>query len=217
MIILKKANDIKSYLSGLTKTVSSIGFVPTMGALHSGHISLITKAKTENDLVLCSIFINPTQFNDAKDFEKYPDKLYLGQKDFQQCMVLNKMAAMAYPSLQIIICPTQRERDGLAKSSRNLRLAPEDRLLAVNIFSTLQFMKNNIKPGEITNLKQNAIAFLTAKGFKVDYVEICNADSLQLLNDWNGKTGIVILIAAFLNGVRLIDNLLIKEQEERDN
>lgn len=288
MIILKKANDIKSYLSGLTKTVSSIGFVPTMGALHSGHISLITKAKTENDLVLCSIFINPTQFNDAKDFEKYPvtieqdiyllekagcsilflptidemyakginnlvhfdlgfietildgkyrpghfqgvcqvvhrlleivlpDKLYLGQKDFQQCMVLNKMAAMAYPSLQIIICPTQRERDGLAKSSRNLRLAPEDRLLAVNIFSTLQFIKNNIKPGDVTNLKQNAIAFLTAKGFKVDYVEICNADSLQLLNDWNGKTGIVILVAAFLNGVRLIDNFLIKEQEERDN
>ena len=288
MIILKKANDIKSYLSGLTTTVSSIGFVPTMGALHSGHISLITKAKTENDLVLCSIFINPTQFNDAKDFEKYPvtieqdicllekagcsilflptidemyakginnlvhfdlgfietildgkyrpghfqgvcqvvhrlleivlpDKLYLGQKDFQQCMVLNKMAATAYPSLQIIICPTQREPDGLAMSSRNLRLAPEDRLLAVNIFSTLQFIKNNIKPGDVNNLKQNAIAFLTVKGFKVDYVEICNADSLQLLNDWNGKTGIVILIAAFLNGVRLIDNLLIKEQEERDN
>ncbi len=284
MIILKKVNDIKSYLSALTKTVSSIGFVPTMGALHSGHISLITKAKTENDLVVCSIFVNPTQFNDAKDFEKYPvtieqdiyllekagcsilflptvdemypngienlahfdlgfietildgkyrpghfqgvcqvvyrlleiispHKLYLGQKDFQQCMVLNKMAATTYPTLQIIICPTQREPDGLAMSSRNLRLVPEDRLLAVNIFLTLQFIKNNIKPGDLNNLKQNAIASLTAKGFKVDYVEICNADSLQLLNDWNGKTGIVILVAAFLNGVRLIDNLLIKEKE----
>jgi pantoate--beta-alanine ligase len=281
MIILKKADDIKNYLAGLTKKGSSIGFVPTMGALHSGHISLITKANTENNLVVCSIFVNPTQFNDPKDFEKYPitieqdiyllekagcsvlflpsvdemypngttnllhfdlgfietildgkyrpghfqgvcqvvhrlleivlpGKLYLGQKDFQQCMVLTKMAETYYPSLQIVICPTQREQDGLAMSSRNLRLTPEDRLLAPYIFSALELIKNIIKPGNIDKLKQSAIEMLTAKGFKVDYVEICSYTNLKLLNDWDGNDSIVILIAAFLNSVRLIDNMLIK-------
>lgn len=281
MIILKKADNIFNFLLKAKSNGAVIGFVPTMGALHSGHISLITKAKSECDLVICSIFVNPTQFNDPKDFEKYPvtiehdiyllekagctvlflptvdemypngfknlrnfelgfletildgkyrpghfqgvcqvvhrlleivlpNKLYLGQKDFQQCMVLNKMTATYYPSVQIIICPTQRETDGLAMSSRNLRLIPEDRLLAVNIFSTLQFIKNNIKPGDVTNLKQSAIGSLTAIGFKVDYVEICNANSLEPLNNWDGKEDIVILIAAFLNEVRLIDSMLIK-------
>lgn len=281
MIILKKADNIFNFLSKAKSSGAVIGFVPTMGALHSGHISLITKAKSECDLVICSIFVNPTQFNDPKDFEKYPvtiehdiyllekagctvlflptvdemypngfknlrnfelgfletildgkyrpghfqgvcqvvhrlleivlpNKLYLGQKDFQQCMVLNKMTATYYPSVQIIICPTQRETDGLAMSSRNLRLIPEDRLLAVNIFSTLQFIKNNIKPGDVTNLKQSVIGSLTAIGFKVDYVEICDTNSLESLNNWDGKEDIVILIAAFLNEVRLIDNMLIK-------
>lgn len=280
MIIIKSAVDIKNQLTALTKIGTSIGFVPTMGALHSGHISLIEAAKNENELVVCSIFINPTQFNDPKDFEIYPvtiekdlyllekagcsilflpaidemypdgfknlrhfelgfietvldgkyrpghfqgvcqvvyrlleivlpNKLYLGQKDFQQCMVVTKMTAIAYPAIQICICPTHREPDGLAMSSRNLRLTPEERLLAVNIYLTLKFIQQTIKPGDLTNLQQHAVAALTAKGFKVDYVEICHSNSLEILKKWDGETASVILIAAFLNSVRLIDNMMI--------
>jgi pantoate--beta-alanine ligase len=281
MIILKKAGDIINFFTTTKAKGVVTGFVPTMGALHNGHITLIKKATTENDLVICSIFVNPTQFNDPKDFEKYPvtieqdiyllekagcgvlflpavdeiypgglktprhfelgfletilegkyrpghfqgvcqvvhrllqivlpEKLYLGQKDFQQCMVLKKMAATSFPSLKIVICPTQREADGLAMSSRNKRLNKEGRKQAVEIYSTLQFIKNNIKPGDVKHLKQTAIEYLTTEGFKVDYVEIANADTLQLLDVWDGKELIVVLIAAFVNDVRLIDNLIIK-------
>ena len=85
-----------------------------------------------------------------------PDKLYLGQKDFQQCMVIKKMASINYPSLQIVICPTQREPDGLAMSSRNMRLTSAERKQAVKISATLKYINNNIKPGYLGDLKQSA-------------------------------------------------------------
>lgn len=280
MIIFKKVSDIIKFLSLSKINSEAIGFVPTMGALHSGHISLITKAKTENELVVCSIFVNPTQFNDPTDFEKYPitieqdiyllekagcsilflptvdemypegvknlpdfnvgfietildgkyrpghfkgvcqvvnrllqivvpDKLYLGQKDFQQCLVLKKMASINYPAIQIIICPIKRETDGLAMSSRNTRLNKEERALAVEIYASLLVIKNNIKPSNIEVLKKTALHCLTSKGFKVDYVEIANIHTLQPINNWDGKEKIVVLIAAFLNKVRLIDNMIV--------
>ena len=280
MIIFKKVGDIIKFLSIAKGSGVAIGFVPTMGALHNGHISLVTKAKTENELVICSIFVNPTQFNDPKDFEKYPvtieqdiyqlekagctvlflpavdeiypnglkdhlrfdlgfietildgkyrpghfqgvcqvvhrlleivlpNKLYLGQKDFQQCLILKKMASIYYPSIQIIICPTERETDGLAMSSRNLRLTKEERLVAIEIYATLQMVNTNSKRGNTYSLKQSAVQYLTSKGFKVDYIEIANASTLQPVDDWNGKEKIVVLAAAFLNEVRLIDNLLL--------
>ncbi len=280
MIIFKKVDDITNFLSIAKENGVATGFVPTMGALHNGHISLVTKATIENQLVICSIFVNPTQFNDSKDFEKYPvtieqdiyqlekagctvlflpsveeiypngleghrhfelgfietildgkyrpghfqgvcqvvhklleimlpNKLYLGQKDFQQCLVLKKMASINYPSIQIIICPTQREADGLAMSSRNSRLTKEQRLVAIEIYATLQMVSNKSKPGNTYILKQSAVQYLTSKGFKVDYIEIANANTLEPVEDWNGKEKIVVLAAAFLNEVRLIDNLLI--------
>lgn len=282
MIILKKAIDIITFLSAGKASNVTTGFVPTMGALHKGHISLITKAKTENDFVIASIFINPAQFNDPKDFEKYPvtieqdiyelekagctvlflpsvhemypdgfnnrshfelgyietildgkyrpghfqgvcqvvhrllqmvlpNKLYLGQKDFQQCLVLKKMINTYYPSVQIEICPTLRNLDGLAMSSRNARLNKQERLLAVEIYATLQQIKNNSKFGNITKLKKTAIQYLTTKGFKVDYVEIANANSLKPVDNWNGIEKIVVLIAAFLNEIRLIDNMIVND------
>ena len=282
MIILKKANDIINFLSAGKAANVTTGFVPTMGALHNGHISLITKAKTENDFVIASIFINPAQFNDPKDFEKYPvtieqdiyqlekagctvlflptvdemypdglnnlpdfelgyietildgkyrpshfqgvcqvvhrllqivlpDKLYLGQKDFQQCLILKKMVNTCYPSVQIEICPTLRESDGLAMSSRNMRLGKQERVLAVEIYATLQQIKNNSKSGNTAKLKKTAIQYLTAKGFKVDYVEIANANSLKPVDNWDGKEKIVVLIAAFLNEIRLIDNMIVND------
>ena len=282
MIILKKAIDIINFLFAAKTGDVTTGLVPTMGALHKGHISLITKAKTNNDFVIASIFINPAQFNDPKDFEKYPvtleqdiyqlekagctvlflptvdemypdglnnlphfelgymetildgkyrpghfqgvcqlvhrllqmvlpDKLYLGQKDFQQCLVLKKMVNTYYPSVQIEICPTLREPDGLAMSSRNMRLSTQERLLAVKIYATLQQIRNNCKCGDTSRLKKTAIQYLTAKGFKVDYVELANANSLKPVNNWDGKEKIVALIAAFLNEIRLIDNMIVND------
>lgn len=280
MIIYKTVADIQKFLLENKNNNVSIGFVPTMGALHNGHISLITEALNNTDLVVCSIFVNPTQFNDAKDFDKYPvtleqdiyllekagcnvlflpavteiypeglstgqkfelgylenildgkyrpghfqgvcqvmdrllqivspDKLFMGQKDFQQCLVLKKMTSVNFPAVELIICPTEREPDGLAMSSRNLRLSGEERLKAVTIFNTLQFVKENIQPGDLATLKKNATQHLTDKGFKVDYVEIADEETLELLADWDGKKTTVVLIAAFLNEVRLIDNLIL--------
>ncbi len=251
-----------------------------MGALHNGHISLINISKQNNNLVVCSIFVNPVQFNDNKDFEKYPSTieadinllekagcdvlflpsvaemypdgltqqkkynlgyletilegkfrsghfqgvcqaverllnivqphyLYLGQKDYQQCMVIKKLADLINAEANVIICPTLRENDGLAMSSRNMRLNENERLKAVKISATLFFIKQEIKTGYLQDLKQRCIQYLTAEGFKVDYVEIADASTLELLENWNGQTQIVALIAAFINEVRLIDNMLL--------
>ena len=279
MIIFHKANDIINHLSIVKNKGKSIGFVPTMGALHNGHISLIKNAIIQVDIVVCSIFINPTQFNDPGDFDKYPktfeqdiyqlekagctilflpttnemypqgfendiyfdlgyietildgkyrkghfqgvcqvvhkllnivlpDSIFLGQKDFQQCMVLKKMAEEYFPALQIVICPTLREDDGLAMSSRNVRLSSEQRKVAARLYATLQMIKQTIVPGNLDGLKSNAVQHLTSLGFKVDYIEVANSTTLQLVHNWDGKEQIVILVAAFLNEVRLIDNLL---------
>jgi pantoate--beta-alanine ligase len=280
MIIVKKVTDIQQLLAKDIEKRKATGFVPTMGALHDGHISLIKAAKKETNVVVCSIFVNPTQFNDPKDFEKYPvtldsdiyllekagcdilflpsvaemypeglqtsthfelefietvlegefrpghfqgvcqvvyrlleiispDKLFLGQKDFQQCMVIKKMAATFFPLLDIIICLTQRESSGLAMSSRNKRLSDAEKLQATAIFETMQYVKNHIQPGELKALQQNAVQQLTLKGFRVDYVAIADAGTLRLPEWWDGKEKVVVLIAAFLNEVRLIDNMVL--------
>ena len=282
MRLYKTKKDLTVLLKNSKANNIEIGFVPTMGALHNGHISLVTKAKNESGLAVCSIFVNPTQFNDPKDFAKYPvtinediyllekagcdvlflpsvdemypdglktdvnfelgfletildgkfrpshfqgvcqvmdrllsivlpDKLFMGQKDFQQCMVLKMMTAINFPGLQLIVCPTQRELDGLAMSSRNVRLSIEERQRAIKIFATLQFLKTNVTPGDVTGLKLTATNNLTQAGFKVEYVEIANAVTLQLRDNWDGNEPLVFLIAAFLNEVRLIDNMLLDE------
>ena len=280
MIILKKVADIRSFLTKKRETETVLGFVPTMGALHNGHISLINISKQNNNLVVCSIFVNPVQFNDTKDFEKYPATieadinlvekagcdvlflpsvaemypeglskqkkynlgyletilegkfrgghfqgvcraverlldivqphyLYLGQKDYQQCMVIKKLVDLINSKANVIICPTVRENDGLAMSSRNTRLNKKERIEAVKIAETLFFIKKEIKTGYLQDLKERCFQYLTAEGFKVDYVEIATASTLELLENWDGQTQIVALIAAFINEVRLIDNMLL--------
>jgi pantoate--beta-alanine ligase len=280
MILFKKADDINKFITEKAGKGNIIGFVPTLGALHNGHISLITAAKIQSQLVVCSIFVNPTQFNDPKDFEKYPvtldkdidllekagcdvlflpavteiypdgtalkeqydlgyietilegkfrpghfqgvcqvvnrlldivapDNLYLGQKDYQQCMVIKKMIELKGLKTKIIICPTLRETDGLAMSSRNMRLNAKERQEAVTISQVLAFIKNEIRPGYLQDLKLRSIDILEAQGYKVDYVEIADADTLAIRENWDGKTKLVALVAAFLNEVRLIDNMLL--------
>ena len=259
---------------------NSIGFVPTMGALHNGHISLIQTALAENELVIGSIFVNPTQFTEQSDFEKYPSsieadifklekagcdvlflpavadmypngssptrqydlgfldtilegefrpghfqgvcqvvqrlldivapgKLYLGQKDFQQCLVLKKMIALLDIKTSIIICPTQREPDGLAMSSRNSRLAPAERAKASYLNRALKSIKENLREGDLAQLQRNAKEILTKQDIKVEYVTIANAQTLEIIQYWDGKTELVALVAAYIHEVRLIDNLLL--------
>ena len=282
MILFKKAADTTVYLLQQREQGNSIGFIPTMGALHSGHISLLNDSKKINSLSVCSIFVNPAQFNDAKDFDNYPttiendidaleaagcdvlflpsllevypegtehaekydlgyletvlegkfrpghfqgvclvmhrlltivaaDELYIGQKDYQQCMVIKKLVDLKDIKTNINICATLREADGLAMSSRNMRLTEQQRKQAVQIFETLSYLKKNIKPGNLTTLKQVATKSLTEAGFKPDYVEIAHADNLEILNSWDGRTKTVALIAAFLGDVRLIDNMVLQD------
>lgn len=287
MVLFKKSEDLSKWIETQRRLTPSeqffsMGFVPTMGALHQGHISLIEASKAENDLTVCSIFVNPTQFNDTKDFEKYPatietdiekleaagcdvlflpavseiypqgtqllkhynlgfletvldgkfrpghfqgvcqvverllqivkpTQLYLGQKDYQQCMVISKLIdLMGWGNkMKINICPTLREADGLAMSSRNMRLNKDDRIKAVAIYQCLNHLKENIKPGNLQYLKEMAVKKLEQNGFKPDYISIADAYSLEEIVNWDGHQKPVALIAAFLNEVRLIDNMVL--------
>jgi pantoate--beta-alanine ligase len=282
MNIIRQAAELNDQLNFFRNKKKEIGFVPTMGALHRGHLSLIGASKTKTDVTVCSIFVNPAQFNDPKDYEKYPNtiekdvqflreadtdvvfipavteiypkgttnlehydlgylesilegqyrpghfqgvcqvmsrllqtiqphQLFMGQKDYQQCMVIQKLLSIIpleqKTSLQV--CQTVRESDGLAMSSRNIRLNPQERQKAITISKALQFAKAEIQPGDLTRLEIEASALLTGNGFKVDYFEIARAENLELVNEWDGKTKLVALTAAFLNQVRLIDNMLL--------
>lgn len=280
MIIFKEVKRLKEYIAAKKGQGIQIGFAPTMGALHQGHLSLVNSAKDKGQLVVCSIFVNPTQFNNSADFDKYPitieqdiqllegvgcdvlflpsvaeiypngtapqrqyelgyletvlegsyrpghfqgvcqvvhrlldivtpDSLYLGQKDYQQCMVLTKLVQLLELPTQVVICPTLREPDGLAMSSRNLRLSPLERKQAVAISSTLQWLLEHIEAGPLETLKQTATSQLEQQGFVVDYVEIAHAGSLALLQSWDGKEPLVVLAAAFLGDIRLIDNMIV--------
>ena len=279
MILLKYIKDIDNAVDIFKRKNKSIGFVPTMGALHDGHISLIEKSKADHDITLCSIFINPTQFNNVIDLQKYPitlerdiDKLekagcdvlilpstkemypadkendhyelgmlenilegsfrpnhfqgvciivekllkvvkpsalYLGRKDYQQCMVIKKMMADKNYDIELNICDTVRETDGLAMSSRNMRLNEMERQKALCIIESLVLIRNNIVPGELDYLKKEATDFLEKNGYKVDYTEIAEAETLELQHKWDGKKKLVALVAAYLNDVRLIDNIIL--------
>ena len=282
MITIKKANDLHHHLEQCRERNEDIGFVPTMGALHDGHLSLLKTSLKENKLSVCSIFVNPAQFNDPTDFKKYPstidddilkletngcdilflpsvaeiypdgfevkkkyelgyldnilegefrpghfqgvcmaverlllivqpDKLYLGQKDYQQCMIITRLAQLMglEERVEIRICPILREKDGLAMSSRNMRLSKEERAKAPALYETLVFLQQNIRNGSLQDLKKQATDDLQKKGFKPDYVEIANAETLKAINEWDARTNILGLVAAYIDGVRLIDNMML--------
>ncbi len=283
MIIFKSAQEIHQYLQKKKTKDKQIGFVPTMGALHQGHISLIDESKSKSDIVVCSIFVNPTQFNDKKDFEKYPitieqdilmlekagcdilffpsvqeiypsksntEKIYnlgfietvfegvyrpghfngvcmvverllnivsphiifLGQKDYQQCLVIKKIIEIMKVDIRVNICSTQREANGLAMSSRNRRLSETQLQQASSIFTSFQNIKKNITPQNSTVLIDEAKQLLLNNGFDtIDYYNLANAHTLEPIEFWNGTTPIVIVVAAFINGVRLIDNMVLTQ------
>lgn len=280
MIIIKDPAILAQYLSKTVPKGQKTGFVPTMGALHDGHIELIRRARRDANTVIASVFVNPTQFNDPRDFEKYPvtleadidalqkadtdilflpsvrdlypdgttglehyelgylesilegfyrpghfqgvcqvmdrllravdpDLLFMGQKDYQQCMVVGRLLQIIQRKTELITCATVREKDGLAMSSRNKRLSAEQRANAVGIYQALRHIKENSGRSSIEQLKKEARRILDQHQFKTDYIEIAEADTLTLLQEWNPSKKHVALIAAFQGEVRLIDNIAI--------
>lgn len=280
MLIFHTIFELQAYLKKSKHEGLKTGFVPTMGALHQGHLSLLLQSKSHNGLTICSIFVNPTQFNDPADFEKYPititadieqllscgtdvlflpsvaemypngtatpkhyelgfletvlegkyrpghfqgvcqvmhrllnivqpHDLFMGQKDYQQCMVVQQLITNENINTHLHIAPTLRENDGLAMSSRNMRLNSEQRAAATTIYQTLLQMRTQLQQGPLLQIKQAATQLLTQNGFSVDYTELAHANTLAPLNEWNGTDPVVALIAAYIGEVRLIDNLVL--------
>lgn len=280
MILYKTPGDLRKIIDSQSRIGKSIGFVPTMGALHAGHISLIEESRKRSDFTVCSIFVNPTQFNDPSDFTHYPvtiekdieslekagcellflpsvsgiypettprplhyelgyletllegrfrpghfqgvcmvvdrllsivrpNHLFLGQKDYQQCMVIRRLLELTgrTATIALHICPTLREIDGLAMSSRNMRLPEKDRETAPELYRVLTAIRKEMKTGDLTPLITSATLRLADAGFRPDYVEIADALTLEPVNSWDGQQKIVALAAAYLGEVRLIDNL----------
>ncbi|HVM88121.1 MAG TPA: pantoate--beta-alanine ligase [Puia sp.] len=284
MIIIKTINDLQHCLQQQVKKGLNIGFVPTMGALHKGHLSLINASKSVCGYTVCSIFVNPVQFNDPTDFNKYPSTLeqdilileknktdilflpsidtiypngtknlehydlgyletilegkyrpghfqgvcqvmnrllnivqpqhlFMGQKDYQQCMVVKKLIKMSGLDINFHTCPTEREADGLAMSSRNLRLNEAERKNAVAIYHSLTYLKEHIAALHFDELKKYVSNILLKNNFKVDYVEIADADTLECKQSYKKKDNLVALIAAYQNEIRLIDNMVLKGEQ----
>jgi pantoate--beta-alanine ligase len=138
-----------------------------------------------------------------------PDNLFMGQKDYQQCMVVNRLLEIMHSDTALNTCPTLREEEGLAMSSRNNLLSAEDRKKASIIYSVLKYLKDKIQPGGLAQLKDTGRIMLEQVGLKPDYVEIADAITLERVNSWDGKQSVVALIAAFLADVRLIDNMIL--------
>ncbi len=274
-MIYNKIDDVQAFLKSQKIKNKSIGFVPTMGALHQGHISLVEAAKKNNDIVVVSIFVNPIQFNNPDDLKKYPRTLeedsimlkeahcdlifyptveemypeeaiktynfgelekvmegafrpghfngvavvvkklfdiigannaYFGKKDFQQLAVIRKLVELEKIPINIIACPTEREADGLAMSSRNRRLTPKERPQAAEIFKALTYVKNQRAQYSPQELEKKALEFL-AKDFKAEYFQIVDGYSLQNISSWDDTNYPVACVAAHLGSVRLIDNL----------
>ncbi|GHV20811.1 pantothenate synthetase [Clostridia bacterium] len=277
MKLLKTVSELQAILTEERKNGRSIGFVPTMGALHQGHIELIKQSAAENDISVVSIFVNPTQFNDKNDLLKYPrtldadcelmlstgttlvfapsveeiypepdtrqfgfgtlesvmegqfrpghfngvaqvvsrlfdivkpDRAYFGEKDFQQLAIIRALVKQLNLNIEIIAHPIVRESDGLALSSRNIRLTSDQRKNAVIISQTLFESKAKKERFPVTEIKQEVIEKINAvPEFQVEYFDLVDRDSLQTINDWKDSEHIVGCIAAYAGNVRLIDNI----------
>jgi len=147
-----------------------------------------------------------------------PNRLYLGQKDFQQLIVIKRLIEIIGINeiIEVIISPTLREKNGLAMSSRNMRLTAEERGRASIIYRSLGMIKQNLLKKSFTELKNEAKIMIEKNGLKVDYIEIAETKDLSLVNEWDGKKKIIVLAAAIINEVRLIDNLLLNERKKNE-
>lgn len=282
MQVFQTVEEIQNFVNKCKNDGKTVGFVPTLGALHDGHMSLIHQSITKCDVTICSIFVNPTQFDDKTDLEKYPrtveedrqkliengcdvlflptvsdvypdgselteeydigylenilegatrpghyqgvaqvvhrlldivmpDILFLGQKDFQQVLVLKRMIKKQELPTRVKMCDIVREDDGLAMSSRNRRLSKEERDVANELYKTLKSCVENADDIPLKKLQQWAVANLNANELiKVDYISFRNATNLKEIESWDDAKRIVVLGAIFLGPIRLIDNMIVR-------
>ncbi|WP_457569247.1 pantoate--beta-alanine ligase [Desulfurobacterium sp.] len=280
---VRTVKEMKGLAEAFKRAGKTIGFVPTMGYLHEGHLSLVKRARKENDIVVMSIFVNPTQFGPNEDFEKYPrdeerdsklaekegvdilflpsveelypkpyrtyveveeitdvlcgakrpghfrgvttivtklfnivkpDRAYFGKKDFQQYKVIKQMVKDLNMDVTVVGCPIVREKDGLAMSSRNVYLSPDERKSALSLYNSLKLAKELIEKGE----KRASVIKKEMEGFilshpnvkKIDYIEIVDQDSFKEVE--LVKEGDLIALAVFVGDTRLIDNWVVGEE-----
>ena len=277
MEVIRTVSELKQRVAAHRAQGKTIGLVPTMGALHAGHISLMDQARKNNDIVVVSVFVNPTQFNNPEDLRTYPrteeadcvkmevanvdiafipsveevypepdtrifdlgpvaevmegpmrpghfngvaqivsklfymvepDRAYFGEKDFQQIAVIRRMVELEGFNIEIIDCPIKREEDGLAMSSRNVRLTPEQRAIAPNIARTLNASLDYALDHSLADTKQYVIDTINAfPQMEVEYYEIVNAATMQPISSWEDAPVAVGCITVYCGEVRLIDNI----------
>jgi pantoate--beta-alanine ligase len=286
MEIYNTVAALQQHLYQQSRTGKKIGFVPTMGALHEGHLTLILDAMEENDIVVCSIFVNPTQFNDPNDLIKYPrpiekdtqmlesvgchilflpeveviyppeliepefdlngldlpmegakrpghfkgvvrvvyrlldivkpDSLYMGQKDFQQYSIIAQMLRLLNSGIRLVRVPIVRESDGLAMSSRNVRLSKAGRELAPILHKVLQEVEYyvNSQPFPIPkNATELASELFKKHGIEqIDYFEIVDGNTLNTLHSFEDSQFAVVCAVIVIDGVRLLDNVILFEK-----
>ena len=281
MKIFRLSEEIQSYLATIREQKQTIGFVPTMGALHQGHMSLIEEAMQNNNTVVCSIFVNPTQFDRKEDLEKYPITLendikmlekigcdilfcpdvkemypkktvtkdynfglldtvmegakrpghfngvativskffeiinptraYFGQKDYQQLAIVKALNKQLPSTIDIIGCPIIREEDGLAMSSRNVRLDKTHRKAALLLSKSLFFIQENKNLHNIATLKNSiSSSFENEALLEIEYIEFVDSEDLRKCDEWSDANQLVVCIAAWAGKVRLIDNIVLK-------
>lgn len=283
--LIKTKAILNELLQGYRDNSLCIAFVPTMGALHLGHIALVEHARALADRVVCSIFVNPTQFDDPLDLKKYPrpiendialleaagcdvlfhpevrelygkseywhldlghldqvlegkyrpghfqgvtqvvkklfdavqpDVACFGQKDLQQYKVVSYMVDKLYLSVKLEMCPTVREPDGLAMSSRNVRLTEQGRKQALALYHTLQYIEANIHKKNLKALREDGIRLLeNSPGVKLEYFAIYDLETFTEAHEAATGRPLAALVAAWVDGVRLIDNVVIKGLPER--
>lgn len=279
MKVIKNTEELQNVLSSFYQNNQHVGFVPTMGALHEGHLALVSTSVLQNDATVASIYVNPTQFNNADDLKNYPrtidddlaklesvgchyvfmpssaemypdgeaaeqfdfngmdermegkfrpghfqgmativkrlfqtvkpSRAYFGEKDFQQLQLIKKLVELEKMPIEIVECATSRELDGLAMSSRNLRLSAPQRAAAPVIYETLMQIKERAAEQKSVNRsiskafeRINAHAELT-----VEYIDIVNEDTLEPIEKWNESERARAFAAVFAGDVRLIDNV----------
>ena len=285
MKLIKKIVELENTLFEARKSGKSIGLVPTMGALHEGHASLVKKCSDENDITVVSVFLNPTQFNDPKDLERYPrnldadcalceangativfapsveevyptpdtrqfdfppvttvmegakrpghfngvcqivsrlfyitkpDKAYFGEKDWQQIAVVKRLVKYMGANIEIVECPIIREEDGLAKSSRNTLLAPDERAIAPAIYKALVESTEYAKSHSLSETHDKVVADInTTKGLEVEYFSIVDGNTLQDVASGDDSKYIVGCITVYCGKtpIRLIDHIKYKEEK----
>jgi pantoate--beta-alanine ligase len=278
MRILRDVASAGQFIQGQKANGKQVGLVPTMGALHNGHLSLVRQCNANNDLTVASIFVNPIQFNNSTDLAKYPRTLerdtemlksvgcqavfcpsademyntqpgisidfgaldktlegkfrpghfsgvgivvaklfnilqpntaYFGLKDFQQFLVVTQLVRdLSFP-VKLVGCDIVRETDGLAMSSRNERLSANERTKAALLYQVLRQSREELPEKDLLHIKSDAANFLTQNDIRLEYFELAHRETLEIQSQFNSTTPTILLIAAYVGEVRLIDNLFV--------